>query len=219
MWRDTLSLSLSLGVGGCDPEMTNFHQFAHKHCSGNALIGQFWGKALWVCLKSKILTFSILLPCIDDSGRLHLQFPKNSLIYLFYSLVDISMMWLLIIDRGVCCTNWDYWRGKENQWCTRQRMYHVRDGYPSSETHNGEKSNKRNRCNYAVMHSSEDIWQRWITFNLTLLQRKKKIYVAKRNVKGSCDMDDTNRNSVICYVNDMIWQCGGDICTAGYLWH
>ena len=126
---------------------------------------------------------------------------------------DISMMWLLIIDRGVCCTNWDYWRGKENQWCTRQRMYHVRDGYPSSETHNGEKSKKRNRCNYAVMHSSEDIWQRWIIFSLTLLQRKKKIYVAKRNVKGSCDMDDMNRNSV------MIWQCGGDICTAGYLWH
>ena len=113
----------------------------------------------------------------------------------------------------VRCTNWDYWRGKENQWCTRQRMYHVRDGYPSSETHNGEKSNKRNRCNYAVMHSSEDIWQRWIIFSWTLLQRKKKIYVAKRNVKGSCDMDDMNRNSV------MIWQCGGDICTAGYLWH
>ena len=63
--------------------MTNFHQFAHKHCSGNALIGQFWGKALWVCLKSKVFTFSILLPCIDDRGRLHLQFPKNSLIYLF----------------------------------------------------------------------------------------------------------------------------------------
>ena len=76
----------ALSVG----RMTNFHQFADKHSLGNALIGQFWEKP-----------DSVNFPSVFKT--------KLSLVW----LGGVSIMWLLIIDRPVCCTNWDYWPENE----------------------------------------------------------------------------------------------------------
>ena len=76
----------ALSVG----RMTNFHQFADKHSLGNALIGQFWEKP-----------DSVNFPSVFKT--------KLSLVW----LGGVSIMWLLIIDRPMCCTNWDYWAENE----------------------------------------------------------------------------------------------------------